>query len=146
MRKHDEGYALVLVLVVLIVLSLLSAAVLTDSLKNLQAQENAVQRMADSYKAEGEIQKLVAQMKAQGQFLALDTEPVAIKVLTDNNSEAPKIRLVAHIENVQVKCVLEFDGAKLEEQPDGNFLITEIIDVTCTEYESSVVVKEGDSE
>lgn len=49
MKKHNEGYVLVLVLVVILVISLLSAAILSFSLKNLQNQQAAVDRMEEEY-------------------------------------------------------------------------------------------------
>ena len=41
MKKHDEGYALVLVLVVMLVLCLVATSVLTIALNNLKKQETA---------------------------------------------------------------------------------------------------------
>lgn len=63
MKKHDEGYALVLVLVVMIVISLVAASVLTFSLRNLQNQQKSIQRMEDKYAAQGMIEEVVAQLK-----------------------------------------------------------------------------------
>lgn len=60
MKKQDEGYALVLVLVVMVVLSIAASGLMTLGLSNLKAQQAVGQRMADKYAAEGEIEKFVA--------------------------------------------------------------------------------------
>lgn len=57
MKKHNEGYTLVLVLVVMVVLCLVSVSVMTFSLRNLQNQQASVERMQAKYAAEGEIEQ-----------------------------------------------------------------------------------------
>lgn len=60
MRKHNEGYALVLVLVTMVVLSLVSVALMSVGLRNLKSQKAVGERMQDKYVAQGEIEKLTA--------------------------------------------------------------------------------------
>lgn len=60
MRKHDEGYTLLLVIVVILVLSILSAALMSMTLGNLKSQRASVNRMTEKYSAQGELEKLVA--------------------------------------------------------------------------------------
>ena len=60
MKKHNEGYALVLVLVVITVLSLVAMAMTAASLKNLQNQQKSIERMEAKYAAQGEIEKAIA--------------------------------------------------------------------------------------
>lgn len=62
-KKHNEGYALVLVLVVMVVLTTVSLAVMSFSLRNLQSQQASVDRMAAKYAAQGEIEKIVGQLE-----------------------------------------------------------------------------------
>lgn len=64
MKKHNEGYSLVLVLVVLTLMSLVASFILSVSLKNLKSQTAAVTRMQDEYTAAGEIEKVVGKLKA----------------------------------------------------------------------------------
>ena len=52
MKKHNEGYTLALVLVVLTVLCILSSAVMTYAVKNLKNQQEAAQRDQNRYTAE----------------------------------------------------------------------------------------------
>lgn len=63
MRKNDDGYVLPFVLVVMIVLCIISASLMTASLRNLQMQQKFTARMVDKYEAQGEIEKAVAQLK-----------------------------------------------------------------------------------
>lgn len=60
MKKHNEGYALVLVLVVITVLCLVSMAMTASSLKNLKNQQDSIERMEAKYAAQGEIEKVIA--------------------------------------------------------------------------------------
>lgn len=60
MKKHDEGYVLAYVTVVLLLFCLIATMILTGSMKNLTAQQDTIQRMQDRYAAEGMIQQVVA--------------------------------------------------------------------------------------
>lgn len=62
MKKHDEGYILAYVTVVLLIFCLVATTILTGALHNLQNQQNTIARMQDQYAAEGMIEKVVAQL------------------------------------------------------------------------------------
>ena len=64
MKKHNEGYTLVLVLIVLIVLSLLATYVLTFSLRNLHTQKAAAIREQNYYAVVGEVEAVVGSFRA----------------------------------------------------------------------------------
>lgn len=61
MKKHDEGYVLVYVTVVLLVFCLVAATILTGAHNNLQNQQRTIAQMQDQYAAAGEIEKVMAQ-------------------------------------------------------------------------------------
>lgn len=63
MKKHNGGYALPLVLVVMAVLCLIATAVLTNARQGLSSQRASIQRMQDKYAAQGAIEQVVAQIK-----------------------------------------------------------------------------------
>ena len=65
MKKHDEGYVMLLVVVVLLVLGIMSAALMSMTVTNLKNQRNSINRMQEKYAAQGELEKLVAQTEAQ---------------------------------------------------------------------------------
>ena len=58
MKKRNEGYTLVYVLVVMVVLCLLISAVLSASMHSLYFQKQAVQSMTDKYAVQGQIEKI----------------------------------------------------------------------------------------
>lgn len=60
MTKRDEGYALPFVLVVLLVLVALAVGVMDLSLRNLQSQQNTIQRMQAKYEAAAKIEEVFA--------------------------------------------------------------------------------------
>ena len=62
MKKHNEGYTLVLVLVVILVLAACATAVLSFSVQNLKTQQRMVERMQAKYEAQGEIEQIAAQL------------------------------------------------------------------------------------
>lgn len=64
MKKHDEGYILAYVTVVLLVFCLVATAILTGALKNLQHQQDAIAQMKDEYVAEGLIERVVIDVRA----------------------------------------------------------------------------------
>ena len=83
MRKHNEGYALVLVLVVLIVLALLSTIILTGSQRNLDAQVTSVEYMKAKYQAQGEIEKIIASLESLTK--AEESQSIELKSKVDGN-------------------------------------------------------------
>ena len=64
MRKNEDGYVLLYVLVVLVLLSLTAAAVCSIALHNLQAQRSSVEQMQERYAAEGLGEQFVAKLQA----------------------------------------------------------------------------------
>lgn len=73
MRKHNEGYVLPLVLVVMVIMALIAVGVMSVSLHNLQTQKADIERMQAQYAAQGEIEKTVAQLASD-----LDTPPITV--------------------------------------------------------------------
>ena len=60
MKKHDEGYVLAFVMVVIVVLCLVAVSLMSISLNNMEAQSASVQRMQDKYAAMGTVEQVVA--------------------------------------------------------------------------------------
>lgn len=68
MKKNNEGYVLPFVLVVMIVLTIIATSLMTAALRNLQSEQAFVERMKYKYEAEGEIEKIVAQLSNEENF------------------------------------------------------------------------------
>lgn len=64
MKKKSDGYVLVYVLIVIVVLSLLALGVCSIALRNLQTQQASVEQMQEQYKTEGLIERFVANLQA----------------------------------------------------------------------------------
>ncbi len=60
MKKHDEGYVLAYVTVVLLLFCLIATMILTGAMKNMTNQQNTIQQMKDRYAAEGMIQQAIS--------------------------------------------------------------------------------------
>ena len=63
MKKHNDGYALLLVLVVMIVLTTIVTSVLSLSLQNMKAQQRSIENMQDKYSAQGAVEQVVAMIE-----------------------------------------------------------------------------------
>ena len=74
-KKHDEGYALIFVLVVMVVLSLISISLMTAALRNLQNQQAAVVQMEAKYEAQGKVEKVVVPKESKGVFYPMSKRP-----------------------------------------------------------------------
>lgn len=64
LRKDQGGYALLYVLVVIILLCAVAMMICTVSMQNLTAQQKSVERMVDKYAAQGEVEKILAQISS----------------------------------------------------------------------------------
>lgn len=73
MKKHDEGYALLLVVVTLLVLAIMSAALMSMGVRNLKNQKASLEQMVDKYDAQGEVEKVAAKLS---QKTTLDKDSV----------------------------------------------------------------------
>ena len=56
MKKRQEGYVLVYVLIVIVLLALIGSTVCAISVRNLKAQQSSLARAQASYKAEGQVE------------------------------------------------------------------------------------------
>lgn len=139
MRKHDEGYALPLVLVVMVVICLISSTILSFSLKNLQSQSASVERMTDKYQAQGEIEKVIAELNQIGEHT----------ISAENYKEADQVLVLsATSDSVAVKCELKLTD--IEVTPNGanqyKVVITEKSSVAYQLYEITSIETGGGGE
>lgn len=86
MKKHDEGYTIPLVLVVMVIMILVASLVLANSLQTAQNQQEAILQMKDKYAAEGKIEILVAQLMNSNGFadLVAESENKAVKAVVES--------------------------------------------------------------
>ena len=65
MKKHNEGYVLPLVMVVLVILSAFSLSVLAPAVSNLKAQQASTALMQDRYTAISLAEKKLSDLKSE---------------------------------------------------------------------------------
>ena len=112
MKKHNEGYVLVLVLVVVIVLCLVASAILSGALYNINAQHAQIEKMQEQYAAEGEIEKVIANLEnlpnAETELNIFADTGVTCKegTLSENKRELT-LKLEAQQGMTKVVCVLK---------------------------------------
>ena len=147
MKKHNEGYTLVLVLVVMLVMSLLCTVTFTAAMQNLKFQKITAQRMSDTYAAEGELEKVTARLETAVidpnstyvypvQVVLLDADDDKMTVEPNGNTLTIKIRSG----RVELDCVLTLTGQNgaatvIEDKGGGMYSITNLTQIQYTHYE-----------
>lgn len=139
MKRHNEGYAMVLVLVVITVLSLVAMAMMAASLRNLQNQQDSIERMGAKYAAQGEIEKEIAKLNSlihedgtTASVVVSELEGMfgdALKLQTSQNEDAYLkfdqyylLELTANVNNTVVECVIRIEGSLVGEGGERKFL------------------------
>ena len=150
MKKHDEGYVMLLVVVVILVLSIVSASLMSITVANLKNQRNSVKRMQEKYSAQGALEKEIA--KIQSSIPEKETVEIAIinqqsadsmqeavknwitskidpEIKTENLSLPDetgafhyKILRSAETEEMQISCELKLTGKATLDETDPDLL------------------------
>lgn len=63
-KRNTDGFALIYVVVVIFILCAIALALMSSTLRTLQAQEASIRRMEQKYAAQGEIERLVAELES----------------------------------------------------------------------------------
>lgn len=139
MKKHNEGYSLVLVLVVLTLMSLVASFILSVSLKNLQSQTAAVNRMTDQYAAAGEIEKIVAQLETMTEdevVWDIYVEDQPREIIQKLSGSGTQLFIEVYCGNTGIKCELEVtDGDISVEELTGKITIHKPTEIKYISYE-----------
>lgn len=137
MKKHDEGYTLILVLIVLLVMTFTAVSILSVSASNIRKQGESVAAMKNKYKAAGEIEKAVASIDAElakisngfgNAFLTgiLDEDTVSFSEPVWNEEEnGITVHLESHCDTVIIVCNILIKGSEIEATAEGKFDITD---------------------
>ena len=142
MRKYNEGYSLVLVLVVLTVIALLATFILSFSLSNLQNQQASLNRMQEEYAAAGEIEKSIVKLESQ-----IDAKVEEITVVIDDGDvscEDLTVIYSAEIGTVKIQCkvLLVAESMHKNENIENGYQIIKWSDVIVVEYDVTSVSRE----
>lgn len=120
MKKHDEGYVLAYVTVVLLIFCLVAAVILTGALRNLNHQQDSIQQMKDQYVAEGMIEQVLAQLDKKSETITIDCNNFK-QVTADNTVIA---ELTASIE----------DGLLVLSARSGDDTVTYTLKLTAEDF------------
>ena len=142
MRKYNEGYSLVLVLVVLTVIALLATFILSFSLSNLQNQQASLNRMQEEYAAAGEIEKSIVKLESQ-----IDAKVEEITVVIDDGDvswDDLTVIYSAEIGTVKIQCkvLLVAESMHKNENIENGYQIIKWSDVIVVEYDVTSVSRE----
>lgn len=128
MKKNNGGYALPYVLVVMTILSLVSVSIMSNVLTGLQTQKLSTERMQKRYAAEGEIEKVFAQLHTlKGKDVEM-TEESADQSLdgTETDVQKAKNRIQKAFDN-EVKSFLGTDVKFVKSTYDAGVYTCELI-------------------
>ena len=145
MKKHNEGYALAFVLVMLAVLALLSSVILAASWRNMRFQQIAAQRMSDEYAVKGQLDRIMIQLEALGSAGSIDlkNDPASgLQIVVVENI----VVMRARSGQIQGDCVLVLKDAINDQETavpvtitdadsDGVYAIANLGGVECVYYE-----------
>jgi type II secretory pathway pseudopilin PulG len=110
MKKHDEGYVLAYVTVVLLVFCLVATTILTGALNNLQNQQNAIAQMQDQYAAAGMIEQVVSQWDAYKPFT--ENTVIGDTGVVCDSVEDGVVTLTAKSGTFAITCKIDMDTKK----------------------------------
>jgi competence protein ComGC len=156
MKKRNEGYTLVLVLVVLVILCLMASYLLTFSLRNLHTQKAAALREQHRYAAVGEVETVVGSLQAfaenvpEGVSVAVTADPENGTVLLETQEETPatlaivgtakleadrlRLMLVSSTGTTRIDCTLQLEAAATKNLTKEHFY--QLAGLTGVEYVS----------
>lgn len=126
MKKHDEGYILAYVTVVLLIFCLVATVILTGALRNFQNQQNTIAQMKDQYAAEGMIEQVVAKWNtiSWSEYTVAET-PIGTTGVLYMGKEDDAVILSATSGTVTITCQVK----------DGKYIFYEVGTAAPTEPE-----------
>ena len=144
MKKHNEGYVLPLVLVVMIIMALIVVGVMSVSLRNLQTQKADIERMKDQYAAQGEIERAIAEINKELIADAVSNSSISAEGTRDNVTTAIQ-KAVEQVRSAEVISVTWDTEAE-----ENSTCVVDLqanageIQITCkVKYQDVVVVDSG---
>lgn len=109
MKKHDEGYVLAYVTVVLLLFCLIASMILTSAMKNMNNQQNSIAQMKDKYVAQGMIEKVVALEIEEADEENTDLDGNVIRSLKVSRV-SDGLQVIAQYRSIVITCVIDSEG------------------------------------
>lgn len=114
MKKHNEGYILAYVMVVLVIFCLVATSILTSAMRNLQNQQDINERMKDQYDAQGKIEVVLSQWGTYKSSFEKEKEVGATGVKCIDKDDTT-VTLYAESGTVSVTCKMQLTDGKYVE-------------------------------
>jgi len=133
MRKHDEGYTLPLVMVVLLVLAIVAVTIMTTSMNNMLRQQSFIEQMEAQYIAQGKIEMVVAKLhniKDENALANICKDIVDYKIVS-----------LGEEEKEEKKGLMVELTAKDKAEEEGPALVT----IVCKVYLAETAAEEGNA-
>lgn len=128
MKKHDEGYALPFVLVVMVIICLVGISIMSSSLNNLQNQKASIERMQDQYAAAGKIEKVLAILQQN-------------KSITSTIIEGACSTAGMPMESEEINFVSQVDTTRENKDENGEISFTLKTESGMVEIATDIVIK-----
>lgn len=139
MKKHNEGYTLPLVMVVLLVLAIVAVTIMTTSLKNMQRQQSFIETMENQYDAQGEIEKVVAQLLS-GTTIPVELLDEPPSFSQDKKSITGTITKQSENGNVTIACSIVISASTEIKMENSEYINPGSLTIGYTSYE---IIKGG---
>lgn len=118
-KGNNNGYALLYVLIVIMVLCAIAMAICTIALRNFQSQERSVAQMRQLYQAEGEIEKFVAlaedmselMPETSGEYTDANAARAEAERLCKDHYQAKLNDYKTRVDDISGNCTLAIDTA-----------------------------------
>ena len=109
MRKHNEGYALPLVLVVMVVICIIALSVMSFTLRGLKSQHRAIESMQARYEAQGELEKITAKICGTSGVVE---ESATLDLEYDSENKLLTVRVADSEKMVWIEATLLLSGGE----------------------------------
>lgn len=162
MKKHNEGYALALVLVVLTVLCLVALSMMSAALANINRQQATLLRMEEKYEAQGQIEIVMGRLEKDLQVSRImDTIPISQEMvetacngtdvhITENLTRSGDkliftLTTVVPGSKTQIICDIRICGQTITKHQEGEEFIYYDVKIPSIEYDSYSIIYNADN-
>lgn len=125
-NRHNEGYVLLYVLIVIVVVCVVSMNVCTVSVRNLQAQQQTTAQMQQLYLAEGRIEQYAAKLPdmvfaSANELVPLNNDGLKVQSAPITGSQC-MLDVISTANEIQVHARLELGLSTVSEaeEPDSD--------------------------
>ena len=132
MLKKNDGYVMIYVMIVMLILGLVAGNALAAASHNATSEVNAVRQMRERYTAEGQLNRMIAKLEAEtGNFFELPADDTELGIVTDV-SQMKTVSENALKDSINIKKT-----AYILEEHEGNRVII-VFPISVTEGSTTI--------